>query len=32
MVFKIIKNKKKYEIVFIKSFDGWVISYIDKLD
>jgi hypothetical protein len=32
MVFKITKNNINYEILFIKTFEGWVISYIDKLN
>jgi hypothetical protein len=31
MVFKITKDKVNYEIFFIKTFEGWVISYINKL-
>ncbi len=28
-VYKINKNNVKYELFFIKSFDGWVLKYID---
>lgn len=31
MVYKIEKGNNKFEIVFIKTFEGWVVLYLDKL-